>query len=159
MMWKCDEDNYFKKGNNVLRLLLRCIDLWVSREWDDFDSTDIMESHRWSYSVGESRRGSYDFVCSLKNNLVFQVIWIYLVIWDYEILRWLYAWVCGFTMSSMTSVGFWMLISIYKSSKNRIKCLSMWVSRNLTWVMWMMNVIDTWWFCANYENLVDYACY
>jgi len=50
----------FRKGNTVLRLLLRCIDLWVSCEWDDPDSTDIMESHRWSYSVGESRRR---FIC------------------------------------------------------------------------------------------------
>ncbi len=44
----------FRKENTVLRLLLGCIDLWVSCEWDDPDSTDIMESHRWSYSVGES---------------------------------------------------------------------------------------------------------
>jgi len=48
----------FKKGNTLLRLLLGYIDLWVSCEWDDPDSTDIMESHRWSYSVGESRRRS-----------------------------------------------------------------------------------------------------
>jgi len=46
----------FRKENTVLRLLLGCIDLWVSYEWDDLDSTDIVESHRWSYSVGESRR-------------------------------------------------------------------------------------------------------
>jgi len=36
----------FRKRNIVLRLLLGCIDLWVSCEWDDSDSTDIMESHR-----------------------------------------------------------------------------------------------------------------
>jgi len=48
----------FRKGNTMLRLLLGCIDLWVSCEWDDPDSTDIMESHRWSYSVVESRRRS-----------------------------------------------------------------------------------------------------
>jgi len=45
-----------RKGNIVLRLLLRCIELWVSCEWDNPDSTNIMESHRWSYSVGESRK-------------------------------------------------------------------------------------------------------
>ena len=41
----------FRKGNTVLKLLLGCIDLWVSCELDDPDSTDIMESHKWSYSV------------------------------------------------------------------------------------------------------------
>jgi len=46
----------FRKGNIVLRLLLGCIDLWVLCEWDDPDFTDIMESHKWSYSVGESWR-------------------------------------------------------------------------------------------------------
>ena len=46
----------FRKENTMLRLLLMCIDLCVSCEWDDPNSTDIMESHRWSYSVGESRR-------------------------------------------------------------------------------------------------------
>jgi len=35
----------FRKENTMLRLLLGCIDLWVSCEWDDPDSTDIMESH------------------------------------------------------------------------------------------------------------------
>jgi len=44
----------FRKGNNVLRLLLGCIDLCVSCEWNDSDSTDIMESYKWSYSVCES---------------------------------------------------------------------------------------------------------
>jgi len=34
----------FKKGNIALRLLLGCIDLWVSCEWDDLDSSGIMES-------------------------------------------------------------------------------------------------------------------
>jgi len=47
-----------RKGNTMLRLLLGCIDLWVSCEWDDPDTTGIMESHRWSYLVGESRRRS-----------------------------------------------------------------------------------------------------
>ena len=46
----------FRKGNIVLRFLLGCIDLWVSCEWNDPDSTDIMESYRWSYLVGEIRR-------------------------------------------------------------------------------------------------------
>jgi len=44
----------FRKENTVLILLLGCIDLWVSCEWDDPDSTNIIESHRWSYSVGKS---------------------------------------------------------------------------------------------------------
>ena len=56
----------FRKGNTVLRLLLGCIDLWVSCEWDDPDSTDIMESNRWSYSVGESRRRSIGWFWGLK---------------------------------------------------------------------------------------------
>jgi len=38
----------FKKGNTVLRLLVGCIDLWVSCEWDDPNSSDIVESYRWS---------------------------------------------------------------------------------------------------------------
>jgi len=45
----------FRKEHTVSRLLLGCIDLWVSCEWDDPESTDIMESHRRSYSVGESQ--------------------------------------------------------------------------------------------------------
>jgi len=31
--------------------------------------------------------GSYDFVCGLKYNPVFQVIWIYPVIWDDEMIK------------------------------------------------------------------------
>jgi len=46
-------------------------------------------------------------------------------------------------MSSMTCAGLWMLISIHESSGSRVECLSMLVSRNMTKVMWMMNVIDT----------------
>jgi len=34
--------NIFKKGNTMLRLLLRCIDLRVSCEWDVPYSTDII---------------------------------------------------------------------------------------------------------------------
>jgi len=55
MRWKCDQDIVFSRKE---RLLLGCIDLWVFYKRDDFDSTDIMESHRWKYSVGESRRRS-----------------------------------------------------------------------------------------------------
>ena len=40
----------------------------------------------------------------------------------------------------MTGASVWMLISIHDSSKSKVKCLNMWVSRNLTWIMWMMNV-------------------
>jgi len=78
----------FRKGNTVLRLLLGCIDLWVSCEWDDLDSTDIVESHRWSYSVGESRR-RFNWL-SLRFERTDQIKWIYPVIWrwwDDEILR------------------------------------------------------------------------
>ena len=61
-VWKDEKvrsrHSIFRKENIVLRLLLRCIDLWVSCEWDDPDSTNIMKSHRWSYSVGESRKRS-----------------------------------------------------------------------------------------------------
>ena len=80
----------FRKGNTVLRLLLGCIDLWVLCEWDDPDSTDIMESHRWSYSVGESRRRSILVEFEVWKNLSKQIKWIYPVIWrwwDDEILE------------------------------------------------------------------------
>jgi len=57
MMWKCDQDIVFsRKKISCWDLLLGCIDLWVYCEWDDPDSTDIMDSQSWSYSVGESRR-------------------------------------------------------------------------------------------------------
>ena len=46
-------DSIFKKGNTVLRLLLGCVEFFVSCEWDD---PDVMELYRWSYSVGESQR-------------------------------------------------------------------------------------------------------
>jgi len=69
--------------------------------------------------------------------------------WDDDTLRWLCAWLCGFIVSSMIGAGLWMLILIHESSKSRVNCLSMWVIRNITEVMWMMNMIDTWW---NYEH-------
>jgi len=75
------------------------------------------------------------------------------VIWGDEILRCLCAWLCGFTASSMTGAGL-----IHESSGSRVKCLSMWVSRDLTGIMCMINVMNTWWLCVNYENLMDYAC-
>ena len=56
----------FRKGNIVLRLLLGCIDLWVSCEWDDPDSIDIMESHKWSYSVVRVEGGPFGWVWGLK---------------------------------------------------------------------------------------------
>ena len=113
----------FRKGNTVLRLLFGCIDLWVSCEWDDFDSTDIMKSHRWSYSVGESRKRfiwlslRFEKTDQSKSN-GFTL--------SYEMMRcldWLCAWLCGFTVSSMTGVGVWMLISLHKYSGSRVKCL------------------------------------
>jgi len=79
---------------------------------------------------------------------------------SYEMMRyydWLCAWFCGFTVSSMTGAGLWILISIHESSESRVECLSMWVGRNLTEIMRMINVIDTWWLCANYENLINYV--
>ena len=30
--------------------------MWVSYEWDESESIDIIKSHKWSYLVGESRR-------------------------------------------------------------------------------------------------------
>jgi len=77
----------FRKGNIMLRLLLRCIDLWVSCEWDDSDSTDIMESHRWSYSICESRRR---FIwLSLKFERTYQSISNGFTL-SYEMMRWWY---------------------------------------------------------------------
>jgi len=130
----------FKKGNTVLRLFLGYIDLWVSCEWDNLDSTDIMESYKWSYSVGESRR-SFIWL-SLRLERTDHSI-SYGFILAYEMMRYWDDCVhdfVDFTTSSMTSASLWMVISIYESSESRVKCLSMWVSRNLTWVMWMMNV-------------------
>jgi len=113
----------FKKENTVLRLLLGCIDLWVSCEWDDPNSTDIMESHKWSYSVGESRRR---FIwLSLKFERTYQSRSNEFTL-SYEMMRywdWLCAWLCGFIVTSMTSTGLWVLISIHESSESRVKCL------------------------------------
>jgi len=106
-----------------LRLLLGCIDLWVSCEWDDPDSTDIMESHRWSYSVGESWRRSSWLSLRFERTDQSRSNGFTLSYEDDEILRWLCAWLCGFHSSSMTSAGLWMLISIHESSGSRVKCL------------------------------------
>ena len=104
--------------------------------------------------------GSYDFVWGLKYNLVFQVIWIYAVIRDDEILRCLCAWLCGFTTSSMTGAGLRILISIHESSRSRVKCMwyesvEVWYVKNEYWILtdtwWFENLCDTWWF----ENLCD----
>jgi len=43
MRLKCDKDIVFL-GKKIPRLLVGCIDLWVSCKWDDLDSTDIIES-------------------------------------------------------------------------------------------------------------------
>ena len=56
-----------RKGNTVLRLLLGCIDLWVSCEWDDPDSTDI----EWNQideviQLVRVEGGSFDWVWGLK---------------------------------------------------------------------------------------------
>jgi len=133
----------------VLRLLLECIDLWVYCEWDDSNSTNIMESHRWSYFVGESRRRFIWLSMMFERTDQSRSNGFTLL---YEMMRysdWLCTWPCGFTLSSMIGADLWMLISIHESSRNRVKCLSMWVSRNLTRIMWMINMINTWWLCAN----------
>jgi len=143
----------FRKGNIMLRLLLECIDLWVSCEWNDHDSTDIMESHRWSYSVGEIRRKS--IWLSLRFEKTDKSISNGFTL-SYEMMRYWdnYAHGCvDFTVSSMIGVGLWMLISIHESSRSRVKCLNMWVSRSLTGVMWMMNVIDR--LCEMFEKLYE----
>ena len=119
----------FRKGNIMLRLLLGCIDLWVSCEceWDDPNSTDIMESHRWSYSVGESRRRS--IWLSLRFERTDQSISNGFTL-SYGMMRYWDNYVHGcvdFTVSIMTGAGLWMLISIHEFYGSRVKCLSMWV--------------------------------
>ena len=65
----------------------------------------------------------------MKYNLVFQVIWINLVILGDMILR------------LFMRIFVWILNEIvwqvHESSKSRVKCLGMLISRNLTWVMLM----------------------
>ena len=147
----------FRKGNIMLRLLLGCIDLWVSCGWDDPDSTDIMESHRWSYSVGESQRRSIWLSLrfertdkSISNE--FTLSYEMMIYWD----NYAHGYV-DFTVSSMTGASLWMLISMHESSGSRVKCLSMWVSRNMTGIMWMMNMIEPWWTCGNVWILMVYV--
>ena len=131
----------------------------MSCEWDNHESTDIMKSHRWSYSVGEIRRR---FIwLSLKFERADQSISNGFTL-SYEMMRywdWLCAWLCGFKVSSMTYACLWVLISIHEFCGNRVECLSMWFSRNLIRIMWMRNVTETWWLCANYENLMNYVCF
>jgi len=94
------------------------------------------------FSWWESMEIHMTFVWGLKYNLVFQVIWIYPVIRDDEILRCLCAWLCGFTTSSMTGAGLRILISIHESSGSRVKCLcymSQW-----KFDMWKMNIEFEW---------------
>jgi len=67
MMWKCDQDIVFS-GKEILCSDFVRVYWFVRSVMRHHDSTDIMESHRWSYSVGKSRGGSYDFVCGLKYN-------------------------------------------------------------------------------------------
>lgn len=103
------------------------------------DSTYIMKSHRWIYAVGE-RWWRFIWLClRFKYNIVFQVIWIYPVIQDGEILRCLCAWLCGFTTSSMTGSGLKILISIHESSESRVKCLYVVSYRSLTCEKWIIN--------------------
>ena len=145
----------FRKGNTLLRLLSGCIDLWVSCEWDDPNSIDIMKSHRWNYSVCESRRRSIWLSLRFERTDKSRSNEFTL---SYEMMRYWDNYVHGcvdFTMSSMTGVCLWMLISIHESSESRVKCLSMWVSRNLIEVMGMMSVIDTWWLCEMFEKLYE----
>jgi len=134
----------FRKGNTVLRLLLVCIDLWVSYEWDDPDSTNIMESHRWSYSVSDNLNEVHLVESEVWKNLSEQIKWIYPVRWYWDD----YAHDCvNFTTSNMTCAGLWMLISLHESSGSRVKCLCV-MSQSLTWERWIW-LIDTWWLCGN----------
>ena len=87
------------------------------------------------------------------NNWSEHIKWIYPVIWDEEIMRywdWLCAWLCGFTVSSVAGAGLRMLISICESFGSRVDYLSVWVSKNLIKIMWMINVIDTSWLLCIY---------
>jgi len=113
----------FRKGNTMLRLLLGCIDLYVSCEWNDPDSIDIMESYTWSYSVGESQRRS--IWLSLRFERTDKSISNGFAL-SYEIMRhWdEYAHDCvDFTMSNMIGAGLMMLSSIHESFRSRVKCL------------------------------------
>jgi len=46
----------FKKGNIVLRLLWKRMDLWCTMKKDDPDSTGILKSYRWRVLGSESQR-------------------------------------------------------------------------------------------------------
>ena len=134
--------NIFRKENTCWDYFYGCIDLWMSTEWDDIDFTNIMKSHRWSNYVGEGRKR---FIwLSLRFERTYQSKSNGFTM-SYEMTRW---WniemITRMNVSSMTSASLWMLISIHEYSKSIVKCLR--------GVMWMMNVIDTWWLCTNYEN-------
>ena len=54
MIWKCDQDIVFSGKEIPCEIVVRVY--WSVRPvMRHPDSTDIMESHRWSYSVDESR--------------------------------------------------------------------------------------------------------
>jgi len=74
--------------------------------------------------------GSYDFVCGLKYNMVFQVMWIYPVILDDDCVE--------FTMSSMTGACLRMLISIHEFFEES-SFYVLWVRRSLTCERWIVN--------------------
>jgi len=56
----------FRKENNMLRLLLRCIDLWVSCERDNPDSTDIMDHINEFIQLVKVEGGPFGWVWGLK---------------------------------------------------------------------------------------------
>jgi len=50
-------------------MLLGCIDLWVSCEWDYPDSTDIMESHRF-IPLMRVEGGLFGWIWGLKELII-----------------------------------------------------------------------------------------
>ena len=90
------------------------------------DSTDIMESHWGSYSVGESQ-WRFIWLClrfEIKSGLSGHMnLPCYTRWWDDEILKCYVHDYVDFTTSSMIDAGLIMLISIHESYGSRVKCL------------------------------------
>jgi len=110
----------FRKENIVSILLLGCIDLWASCEWDDPDSTYIIESHKWSW-------------WDLKDvHMNLSVVWN--IIWSFRSYEFTlshemmgdwddYAHGCVDSQRVVWQVHVWMLISVHEYFRSRVKCL------------------------------------
>jgi len=123
----------FSNKNIVLRLLVRCLDLWVLGERDDPNSIGILESYRWRVLGVRVEGGSYDCVWSLKEFIIADHMNLPVLYEDEfpegEIMLW---WEHG----NMICACLWVLISIHRSFGSRVKCLIIVVSGFLAWVMW-----------------------